>query len=46
MKTSRNQTFARRHGRREFLTKSAGAVLAAGALAALGIPRRSRRQSP
>ena len=46
MKTSRNQAFARRHGRRDFLTKSAGAVLAAGALAALGIPRRSSAAEP
>ena len=46
MKTSRNQTFARRRGRRDFLTKSAGAVLAAGAFAALGIPRRSRAAEP
>ena len=42
METSRSQAFTRRRGRRDFLTKSAGAVLAAGALAALGVPRKSR----
>jgi len=38
METSGNQAFARWHGRRDFLTRAAGAVLAAGALAA---PRKS-----
>ena len=40
MAKSRRQTVGRQHGRREFLKKSAGTV-AAGALAALGMPRRS-----
>lgn len=42
MKPSRSRTSASRHGRRDFLTKSAGGALAAGALAAFGIPRKSR----
>ena len=41
MKTSRSQTLSKRHGRRNFLAKSAGVVLATGALAALGIPRKA-----
>ena len=46
METSRSQAYTRRHGRRDFLTRSAGAVLAAGAFAALGIPRRSSAAEP
>ena len=40
METSRSQAFARRHGRREFLKKSATTVL--GAVASFGILRRSQ----
>jgi branched-chain amino acid transport system substrate-binding protein len=43
METSRNRAFAWPHGRRDFLTRSAGAVLAAGALVA---PRRSGAAEP
>ena len=46
MVTSRNQPFTRRHGRRDFLTRSAGVVLAAGAFAAFGIPRKSSAAEP
>ena len=46
MEPSRTRGSARRHGRRDFLTKSAGGALAAGALAALGIPRKSRAAEP
>ena len=45
MEKSRGRLSARRHGRRAFLTKSAGAALATGALA-LGIPLRSRAAEP
>ncbi len=46
METSRSETSTSRHGRRDFLTRSAGTVLAAGTLAALGIPRKSRAAEP
>lgn len=46
MKTSRSQASTSRHGRRDFLTGSAGAVLTAGTLAALGVPRKSRAAEP
>jgi len=46
MAPSRTRASARRHGRRDFLTRSAGGALAAGALAAFGIPRKSRAAEP
>jgi len=41
MKTSGRRAPARRQGRRDFLVKSAGGAFAAGALAALGLPREA-----
>jgi branched-chain amino acid transport system substrate-binding protein len=41
MATSRNRAWARRRGRREFLKRSASVAFAAGALAALGLPRKA-----
>ena len=42
MEPSRTRSSARQYRRRDFLTRSAGGALAAGALATLGIPRTSR----
>ena len=44
METSRSQALARRRSRREFLKKSAGAVL--GAVASFGVLRRARAAEP
>jgi branched-chain amino acid transport system substrate-binding protein len=46
METPRNRIFTRRLGRRDLLAQSAGTVFAAGALAALGIPRAARAAEP
>jgi branched-chain amino acid transport system substrate-binding protein len=46
MEPSRRRGSSKRHGRREFLTRSAGGALAAGALAAFGIARKSRAAEP
>ena len=46
MKVSRRQASTSRHGRRDFLTGSAGTMLAAGTLSAFGIPRKSRAAEP
>jgi branched-chain amino acid transport system substrate-binding protein len=43
---SKAQQFHRRQGRRDFLTKTAGGALAAGALAAFAGPRRSAAAEP
>ncbi len=46
METPRSQLFAKRHGRREFFTKSAGAALGASAFAAFGITRQAGAAEP
>jgi branched-chain amino acid transport system substrate-binding protein len=46
METSRNQSLRRRYGRRNFLTTAAGGAIAAGTVAALGIPRRALAAEP
>jgi branched-chain amino acid transport system substrate-binding protein len=46
MRTSRSQASRRRHGRRAFLARSAGTILAGGALAAFGVLQKSRAAEP
>ena len=46
MESSHTRASARQRGRRDFLTRYAGGALAAGALAAFGIPRKSRAAEP
>ncbi len=46
VETSRNRALATPYGRRVFLAKSAGAALAVGTIAALGIPRKSMAAEP
>jgi branched-chain amino acid transport system substrate-binding protein len=44
METSRTKAYSKPRGRRDFLAKAAGVALAAGPVAAFGIPRQARAE--